>query len=114
MNSNLAASVDAPTPFLFASGHQRRRTAERRADPRLDGIDELLTAETGVIFERLFDAVPVPQLGEQLRQLSVSLEFTFEKYAIEIEDDRLEIAHQSSNNAVPTRTEVAPSMTAAS
>jgi hypothetical protein len=65
------------------------------------------------MLQRLFDAGPVAEIGQQLGKLFVALELAFEEHPIEIEDDRVEIAHQSSNRAVPTRTAVAPSITAA-
>ena len=46
------------------------------------------------------------------REHAVALELALQQHAVEIEDDRLKVAHQSSNSAVPTRTAVAPSMTA--
>lgn len=53
------------------------------------------------------------ELGQQPRELAISLMFAFEENAIEVEDDRFGPGHQSSNNAVPMRTAVAPSITAA-
>ena len=86
---------------------------QRRADPGLDRVDELLAAKAHIIFQRLFDAGAVTEVGQQLSELAVALEFALEQHAVEIEDDRLRCAHQSSNSAVPTRTAVAPSIAAA-
>ena len=62
--------------------------------------------------ERVLDGGRVAKLGQQLGELPVALELAFEEHAVEIEDDRIEAGHQSSNKAEPTLTAVAPSITA--
>ena len=65
------------------------------------------------MLDRVLDAGRMAELGQQLGEHAVALELAFEQHAVEIEDDRVEAGHQSSNRAVPTRTAVAPSITAA-
>src|SRR3954463_13834658 len=64
------------------------------------------------MFDRLLDRVAVAEIGQQPGKLDIPLELALEEDAVEVEDDC--VRHQSSNNAVPTRTAVAPSITAAS
>ena len=65
------------------------------------------------MFDRFFDAGAVAEVGQQLGEHAVALELAFQEHPVEVEDDRVELQHQSSNNAVPIRTAVAPSITAA-
>jgi len=65
------------------------------------------------MFERFIDAGAVAKVGKQLGDLPIAVELAFDEHSVEIEDDRIEADHWSSNNAVPTRTAVAPSITAA-
>ena len=99
----------ADRPFFLPLVEFRRKP---RTDPRFDCVDELLAAEAGIMLEGLFDGVPVSEVGEQLGELAVALELALEQHAVEVEYDRAQARHQSSNNAVPTRTAVAPSITA--
>jgi NTP pyrophosphatase (non-canonical NTP hydrolase) len=87
-----------------------RRT--RGTDPGFDRGDEVAAAEAGEMGQRLLDTGRVAQIGEELGEMAVALIFALEKHAVEVEDDRLQDAAQSSNKAVPTRTAVAPSVTA--
>ena len=85
---------------------------KRAADPLLDRGDELRPGKPDIMFDRLLDAGAMAKVGQQFGEQAVALELAFEKHAVEVEDDRVELQHQSSNKAVPTRTAVAPSMTA--
>ena len=84
---------------------------QRPADTRLDRGDELRAREADESLQRFLDAGAVAEVGQKLGKHSIALELALEQHAVEIEDDRL--GHWSSNRAVPTRTAVAPSMTAA-
>ena len=64
------------------------------------------------MFERLLDAGRVAELGQQLGEQPIAVELAFDQHAVEIENDRVGL-HSVSNSAVPTRTAVAPSITAA-
>ena len=86
---------------------------KRAADPLLDRGDELRAGEPDIMLDRVLDAGAVAKVGQQFGKQAIALELAFEKHAVEVEDDRAELQHQSSNKAVPTRTAVAPSMTAA-
>src|SRR5258708_16120207 len=83
------------------------------ADALLDRVDELGAGEADIMFERFVDAGAMAKVGEQLGDLAVPVELAFHEHAVEVENDRLEPDHWPSNNAVPTRTAVAPSITAA-
>ena len=63
-------------------------------DPPLDGGDEILAGEPHVILQRVLDAVPMPEVGEQLRELAIPLELALEEHAVEVEDDRAEVRHR--------------------
>src|SRR6185437_11522878 len=80
-------------------------------------LDKLLQVGTGKASERsqhLLNARRRPETGQHLGNEPVQLQLAFEKDPIEVENDRVEAAHASSNNAVPIRTAVAPSITAGS
>lgn len=85
---------------------------EPLSDALLNRVDELRSAEADIMFECFFNAVAVTKVGQQARELAISLELAFEKDPVEIEDDGARSPHLYSNNAVPTLTAVAPSMTA--
>jgi hypothetical protein len=85
-----------------------------RPDPSLDGRDEIVAAQAGVMADSVRGRVAVAEFGQEPGQLDIGLELAFEEHAIEIEDDRCEAGHSSSNRAVPIRTAVAPSITAVS
>jgi hypothetical protein len=77
-----------------------------------NGRQELRPAEADERPQRLFDARRMAELAQKLCEHPVALIFAVQEHAVEVENDRVEVAHQSSNSAVPTRTAVAPSMTA--
>ena len=84
------------------------------SDPALDGIDEVAPGEARIMFDRFGDAGRMAEAGQQLGKMAVALELAFDEHAVEVEDDRVEVDHSSSNSAVPIRTAVAPSIIAAS
>jgi len=87
---------------------------QRSADPLLDRSEELRSGETDELAQRVLCRRLMAELGQQLGEHAIALIFAFEQHAVEVEDDRLRLGHQSSNRAVPTRTAVAPSVAAAS
>src|SRR6185369_12709716 len=100
-------SADALLPApLVEPGRQRA------ADPLLDRREELWTAVADKIANRVLRRGAVPEVGQQLGELFVALELAFKEHAVEVEDDRVEVGHESSNNEVPTRTALVPSITA--
>ena len=60
------------------------------------------------------DAGRMADRGQIVGDLLVAGPFAFEQHAVEIEDQRVELHVRAPNNAVPTRTWVAPSITAVS
>ena len=63
---------------------------ERPADPRLDGIDELLAAEADIMLDGLFWRRGVANVGQQLCEQLVPLVLALEQHAIEVEADGVE------------------------
>ena len=86
---------------------------KRSSDATFDHFDDMPPGKARVMLDRFLERVRVAELGQQLRRQAVQFILAFEQHAVEIEDDRVKAGHQSSNNAVPTRTAVAPSITAA-
>ena len=86
---------------------------KRAADPLLDRGDELRAGEPDIMFDRFLDAGAVAKVGQQFGEQAIALELAFEKHAVEVEDDRVELHASVFEQAVPIRTAVAPSITAA-
>jgi hypothetical protein len=86
---------------------------ERLADPLFDRGDELRAAQAHEMLDGFLGGGAMAEIGQQLGKQTVALELAFNEHAVEVEDDRVEVRHQSSNSAVPTRIAVAPSITAA-
>ena len=84
---------------------------QRPAHPPFKRVEKLRPAVADELLDCVLDAGPVAEVGQELGEQAITLEFALEQHAVEIEDDSSR--HQSSNNAEPTRTAVAPSITAA-
>lgn len=70
--------------------------------------------EAYVALDRLLGRSGMPEVGQRLGEDGVGQDLAVDDDAVEIEDDGLEPQRRSPNKAVPTRTWVAPIMTAVS
>src|SRR5699024_7200331 len=81
------------------------------SDRGLNLADKITAAEAGKMLNRFPKRRRVAEVGQQPREHLIPLKLAFQEHAVEVEDDRV-VVHSSSNNAVPMRTAVAPSITA--
>lgn len=66
------------------------------------------------MLHRLLGRGRMPGAGQELGDLRIARIFALEQDAVEIEDEPVEVQRMSPNKAVPTRTWVAPIVTAVS
>jgi hypothetical protein len=66
------------------------------------------------MLHRLLGRRRMPGAGEELGDLGIAGIFALQEDAVEIEDEPVEVQRRSPNRAVPTRTWVAPIVTAVS
>ena len=66
------------------------------------------------MLHRLLGRGRMPGTGEEFGDLRIARIFAFEQDAVEIEDQAVELQGRSPNKALPTRTWVAPIVTAVS
>ena len=92
----------------------RRFLGQELADPAGDRIVEVTPGQAHEIVHGFGDGRGMADRGQEIGDLLVAGIFAFDEDAVEIEDQRIEPHARAPNKAVPTRTWVAPSITAVS
>ena len=87
---------------------------DRPADPALDRAEEVEPGQAHELAHRLLDAGRMAARGQPVGDLLVPGPLAFEQHAVEIENEGIELHWRGPNKAVPTRTWVAPIITALS
>lgn len=85
---------------------------ERAPDLRLDDGDGVAPVEADIAVDRLFQGSGMAELRQRFGEDEVREDLAVGDDPVEIEDERFELQRRSPNNAVPTRTCVAPVATA--
>ena len=89
---------------------------DRAADPRLDRLAEIGAGETHEVRHRIFGGRRIARVGEPFGKLAVAGEFALDQHAVEIKQQTTRrhaaAPPRAPNKALPTRTCVAPIVTA--
>ena len=96
--------------LILACGVER--VGYRLAYVRRDSVKEIPTAETHKGRQSLIDRCRKAEFGQRPRDLHIANIFTLDQHAVEVEDDAIDRQIRGPKSAVPTRTCVAPSVTA--
>ena len=87
---------------------------QRATDPCLDRADKVRPRQTHELCHRLLCRRWMADAGEIGGDLAIADQFALDQHTVEIEDDRGKLHARVPNKAVPTRTCVAPIITAVS